>query len=93
MAPTSWNEGQQKPPWTRVTTRNGRSLAGHYEYRKKGHTNEPVLGESDLEEQNTLRVTEVLDNTTAIQEEGSSENPGTSSKQYSQNRRDDPDLG
>ncbi|KAG2024738.1 hypothetical protein GB937_003437 [Aspergillus fischeri] len=57
-----------------------------------GDEDEPVLGKGDFKEDHLLRRTEVLDETTVVQEEGSTHNPGGTSKQDTEHDGDDPDL-
>lgn len=58
-----------------------------------GNENQPVLSKSNLEEEDRLDSTEVLDDTTVGQEESATDNPGTESKQETENDGDEPDLG
>lgn len=58
-----------------------------------GNEDQPVLSKSNLEEENLLDRAKVLDDTAVGQVHGSTEDPGTESKQYSENDGDDPDLG
>lgn len=58
-----------------------------------GNEDEPVLSQSDLEEENLLDRAKVLDDTAIGQVHGSTEDPGTEGKQYSEDDGDDPDLG
>lgn len=45
-----------------------------------GDKDEPVLGQCDFQEQDTLGVTKVLNDTTTSQEQSASKDPGTSGK-------------
>ena len=58
-----------------------------------GDEDEPVLSQSNLEEENLLGRAEVLDNTTVLEEESTTDDPGGGSKQYSEDNGDNPDLG
>ena len=60
---------------------------------KTGDEDEPVLGKRDFEEENLLDVTKVLHDTTALEEEGTAEDPGAHGKQYTEDDGNDPDLG
>lgn len=57
-----------------------------------GNEDEPVLSQSNLEEENLLGGTEVLDDTTVLKEESGTDDPGSGSEQDSKNDRDNPDL-
>lgn len=57
-----------------------------------GDEDEPVFGQSYFQEENTLWVTKVLNDTAVVQEEGASENPCTAGQQDAQDDGDDPDL-
>lgn len=57
-----------------------------------GNEDQPVLSKSDLKEENLLDRAEVLDDTAVGEVHGSTEDPGTEGKQYSENDGDDPDL-
>ena len=57
-----------------------------------GDEDEPVLGERDLQEEDTLDVTVDLDESTVWQEHSTTENPGTESEESTENDGDDPDL-
>jgi hypothetical protein len=54
---------------------------------------QPILCKSNLEEEDGLDSTEVLNDTTVVQEEGSTDDPGTKRKQETEDDRDEPDLG
>lgn len=58
-----------------------------------GNEDQPVLSQRHLKEQNLLGRTEVLDDTTIGQEEGSTQDPSTDSKQETKDDGDQPDLG
>lgn len=58
-----------------------------------GYEDEPVLSEGDLEEEYTLDGAEVLNETTVGEEQGATNDPGTESKEDTEDDRDDPDLG
>jgi hypothetical protein len=58
-----------------------------------GNEDEPVLGKSNLKEEDGLDGTEVGNDTTVGQEESTADDPGTESKQETKDDRDDPDLG
>ena len=58
-----------------------------------GNEDQPVLSQGHLKEENFLRRTEVLDDTTVGQEEGSTQDPSTDSKQETKDDGDQPDLG
>lgn len=68
-------------------------LPGRPSLSTAGDEDEPVLSEGNLEEQNLLGGTEVLDDTEVGQEEGATQDPGSASKHNTENDRDDPDLG
>ena len=58
-----------------------------------GDEDEPIFCERDFQEKYALDGTEVADNTAVGKEHGTADNPGTESKEYTQNDRDNPDLG
>lgn len=58
-----------------------------------GDEDEPVLGEGDLEEENLLDGTVVVDDTTLGDVHGTAENPGAGSEERAENDGDNPDLG
>jgi len=58
-----------------------------------GDEDQPVLGQRDLEEQDLLRRTEVLDQTTVGQEEVSTDNPSGNGQEETKDDGNDPDLG
>lgn len=58
-----------------------------------GNEDQPVLSQRDLEEENLLGRTEVLDDTTVGQEESTTDNPGSGSEESTKDDGDDPDLG
>ena len=58
-----------------------------------GDEDEPVLSEGDLEEENLLHVTPVLDDTTVGNVKRGVDDPGGKGKQHTEDSGDDPDLG
>jgi len=58
-----------------------------------GDEDEPVLSKGNLEEEDLLDGTEVLDNTTTLKEESATDDPGTGSEKNTEDDGDDPDLG
>jgi len=58
-----------------------------------GDEDQPVLSKGNLEEDNLLRRSPVLDDTTIGQEHGSTDNPGSGSEETTKNDGDNPDLG
>jgi hypothetical protein len=58
-----------------------------------GDEDKPVLSKSDLEEEDLLDVTPVLDDTTVGHVHGGADNPGSDGKQDTEDSGDDPDLG
>ncbi|KXT13275.1 hypothetical protein AC579_2498 [Pseudocercospora musae] len=60
--------------------------------RTTGHEDEPVLGQSNFEEENFLNVTPVLHDTARWQVEGTADDPGGEGKLNTENDGDDPDL-
>lgn len=54
---------------------------------------EPVLSERHLEEEDTLDVAVVLNNTTLREPKSSTQNPGANGQQRAEHNGDDPDLG
>ena len=58
-----------------------------------GDEDEPVLGKGDFQEEHGLGRTVVLDDTTVLEEERSTHDPGTSSKKNTEDNGDNPDLG
>lgn len=57
-----------------------------------GDKDEPVLSKSNLEEEDFLGRTEVLDDTTVGEEEGSTQDPGTNGEEETKDDGDQPDL-
>lgn len=57
-----------------------------------GDEDQPVLSQSNLKEENLLGRTEVLDDTTVLEEESTTDDPGSGSEQNTQDNGDDPDL-
>jgi len=55
--------------------------------------NEPVLSKGNFEEKDFLNGTKVLNDTTGWQEHASSDNPSTDGEKYTEDDRDEPDLG
>lgn len=53
---------------------------------------QPVFSKGNLEEEDFLNGTEVLDDTTVWHEESTTDDPGTEGKQYTEDDGDDPDL-
>lgn len=68
-------------------------LPGRIGLATTGNEDQPVLSKSDLEEDDTLGVTEVLNDTTIRHEHSTTDDPGTGSEQDSEDDGDDPDLG
>jgi len=58
-----------------------------------GDEDEPVLSEGNLEEENLLHVTPVLDDTTVGNVKRGVDDPGGEGKQDTEDSGDDPDLG
>ncbi|KAH0357736.1 plasma membrane H+-ATPase Pma1, partial [Aureobasidium melanogenum] len=58
-----------------------------------GNEDEPVLSKSNLKEENLLNGTEVLDDTTTLKEESTTDDPGTGSEKDTEDDGDDPNLG
>lgn len=58
-----------------------------------GDEDEPVLSKGNLEEEDGLDSTEVLDDTTVGEEESATDDPGTESEEETENDGDEPDLG
>lgn len=57
-----------------------------------GDENQPVLRQGNLQEEDLLNGAKVLNDTTVGQEHGTTDDPGSDSKQKAQNNTDDPDL-
>jgi len=58
-----------------------------------GDEDKPVLSKGDLEEEDLLDVTPVLDNTTVGHVHGGADDPGGDGEQHTEDGGDDPDLG
>ena len=58
-----------------------------------GDEDEPVLGECDFKEEHLLDGTKVLNDTTAWDEHGTTHDPGSESKEYTEDDGDEPDFG
>ncbi|KAF7571771.1 hypothetical protein PtrM4_092710 [Pyrenophora tritici-repentis] len=58
-----------------------------------GNEDEPVLSEGDLEEENRLDSTKVLDDTTVGDEERTADDPSAESKKETKDDGDEPNLG
>jgi hypothetical protein len=57
-----------------------------------GDEDKPVFSERDLEEEDTLNVSEVLNDTTVWKEQSATNDPGSHGKKYTENDGDNPDL-
>lgn len=75
------------------TEDGGDELEGRPGLSTTGDEDEPVLSEGNLEEEDFLHGAEVLDDTTVGKEEGTADDPCAKSEEYTEDDRDDPDLG
>lgn len=77
-----------------IDTENGQNkLEGGVGLEATGDKDEPVLSKRDLQEENTLDGTVVLNDTTVGEPKGATEDPGAHGEEGTQNDGDDPDLG
>lgn len=75
------------------TKDGGDELEGRVGLEATGDKDEPVLCERDLQKEDTLDGTVVLDDTAVGEPEGATEDPGAHGEECAENDGDDPDLG
>lgn len=87
MAPINCQDGHLQ-----IVRQISYATAGNLRVGSTGDEDEPVLSQGDLEEENTLDRSEVVDDTSVWNEERATEDPGTESKQDTKDNGDDPNL-